>query len=106
MASMKCPLQTGLTILSPSRYKLLSTSTDNNVSVWDVLTGECEQRYHFSSPILRAQFHPRDKMVLTPIYTYRDYFKAFDWLIVSEFYSIEIRRFPYLYFIHSPIRTL
>ena len=59
--------------LSLSRYKLLSTSTDNNVSVWDVLTGECEQRYHFSSPILRAQFHPRDKMVLAPIYTFLGY---------------------------------
>lgn len=54
-----------VTSLSWSRdgYKLLSTSTDNNVCLWDVLSGECEQRYHFSSPILRAQFHPRNNQV-------------------------------------------
>ena len=33
--------------------KLVSASTDNNVSVWDVVTGECEQRLRFPSPVLR-----------------------------------------------------
>ena len=38
----------------------MSASTDNNVSVWDVVTGECEQRLRFPSPVLRVQFNPRD----------------------------------------------
>ncbi|XP_013398512.1 retinoblastoma-binding protein 5 homolog [Lingula anatina] len=41
-------------------HKLLSASTDNNVSIWDVTTGECEKSYRFPSPILKVQFHPRD----------------------------------------------
>ncbi|XKL61376.1 hypothetical protein PGB90_008433 [Kerria lacca] len=45
--------------------KLLSASTDNNVCIWDVLSGECEQRYRFPSPVLKVQFHPRnDKLFL------------------------------------------
>ncbi|GBP58882.1 Retinoblastoma-binding protein 5 homolog [Eumeta japonica] len=40
--------------------KLLSASTDHNVCIWDVLTGECEQRYRFPTPILRVQFDPRN----------------------------------------------
>jgi len=39
--------------------RLVSASTDNNVSVWDVVTGECEQRLRFPSPVLRVQFNPR-----------------------------------------------
>ena len=39
---------------------MVSASTDNNVSVWDVVTGECEQRLRFPSPVLRVQFNPRD----------------------------------------------
>ncbi|KAL1122098.1 hypothetical protein AAG570_003504, partial [Ranatra chinensis] len=48
--------------LSWSRHghKLLSASTDNNACIWDILTGECEKRYRFPSPILKAQFHPRN----------------------------------------------
>jgi len=34
--------------------RLLSASTDNNVCVWDVLTGECEQKFRFPSPILKV----------------------------------------------------
>ncbi|XP_014259788.1 retinoblastoma-binding protein 5 homolog [Cimex lectularius] len=46
-------------------HKLLSASTDNNVCIWDVLSGECEERFRFPSPILKAQYHPRnDKMFL------------------------------------------
>ncbi|XP_013187239.1 retinoblastoma-binding protein 5 homolog [Amyelois transitella] len=45
--------------------KLLSASTDHNVCIWDVLSGECEQRYRFPTPILRVQFDPRrDKRFL------------------------------------------
>ncbi|GFS82950.1 retinoblastoma-binding protein 5 homolog [Nephila pilipes] len=50
---------------SRTGHKLLSASTDNTVSMWDVLSGECEYRYRFQSPILKVQFHPRnDKMLL------------------------------------------
>ncbi len=41
--------------------KLLSASTDNNVSLWDTLTGECDQRFRFPSPVLKVQFHPRNE---------------------------------------------
>ncbi|XP_041470572.1 retinoblastoma-binding protein 5-like [Lytechinus variegatus] len=46
---------------SRNGHKLLSASTDNMVSVWDVSTGDCEQRHRFPSPVLRVQFHPRDR---------------------------------------------
>lgn len=46
-------------------YKLLSASTDNNVCIWEILNGECTQKYRFPSPILKVQFHPRnDKIFL------------------------------------------
>uniref|UniRef100_A0A8D8ZPB1 Retinoblastoma-binding protein 5 homolog n=1 Tax=Cacopsylla melanoneura TaxID=428564 RepID=A0A8D8ZPB1_9HEMI len=45
---------------SRNGYKIISASTDNNVCIWDVLTGECEQKYRFPSPILKVQFHPRN----------------------------------------------
>lgn len=41
-------------------FQLLSASTDHNVCIWDVLSGECEQRYRFPTPILRVQFDPRN----------------------------------------------
>uniref|UniRef100_A0AAX7V7A6 Retinoblastoma-binding protein 5 n=1 Tax=Astatotilapia calliptera TaxID=8154 RepID=A0AAX7V7A6_ASTCA len=41
-------------------HKLVSASTDNIVSQWDVLTGDCDQRFRFPSPILKLQYHPRD----------------------------------------------
>ena len=43
--------------------KLLSGSNDWNVSVWDVLSGECDQKYRFQSPVTKVQFHPRNKFV-------------------------------------------
>jgi COMPASS component SWD1 len=50
---------------SRNGHKLLSASTDNNVCIWDVLSGDCEQKYRFPSPILKVQFHPRsDKKFL------------------------------------------
>lgn len=45
-------------------HKLVSASTDNIVSQWDVLTGDCDQRFRFPSPILKLQCHPRDMWVL------------------------------------------
>ncbi|XP_002740061.2 retinoblastoma-binding protein 5 homolog [Saccoglossus kowalevskii] len=42
-------------------HKLLSASTDNIVCIWDVLTGECDHRYRFPSPVLKVQFNPRNK---------------------------------------------
>ena len=43
--------------------KLLSGSNDWNVSVWDVLSGDCDQKYRFQSPVTKVQFHPRNKFV-------------------------------------------
>uniref|UniRef100_T1J3M1 Uncharacterized protein n=1 Tax=Strigamia maritima TaxID=126957 RepID=T1J3M1_STRMM len=52
-------------VWSRNGHKLVSASTDNNVAIWDVLTGECDYRYRFPSPILKVQFHPRnEKMFL------------------------------------------
>ncbi|XP_046384514.1 retinoblastoma-binding protein 5 homolog [Ischnura elegans] len=45
---------------SRNGHRLLSASTDNNVCIWDVLSGECERKYQFPSPILKVQFHPRN----------------------------------------------
>lgn len=52
-------------LLSWSRdgHKLVSASTDNIVSQWDVLSGDCDQRFRFPSPILKVQYHPRDQYV-------------------------------------------
>lgn len=44
-----------------SGHKFLSASTDCVVSVWDVLTGECDYTFRFPSPVLKVQFHPRDR---------------------------------------------
>lgn len=40
---------------SRNGHKLLSASTDNNVCIWDILSGECEQKYRFPSPILKVK---------------------------------------------------
>jgi len=49
--------------------KLASASTDNTVSVWDVLTGECDYRFRFPSPVLRVQFNPRssNELLVVPM---------------------------------------
>uniref|UniRef100_A0A8C4QIB2 Retinoblastoma binding protein 5 n=1 Tax=Eptatretus burgeri TaxID=7764 RepID=A0A8C4QIB2_EPTBU len=54
---------------SRNGHKLVSASTDNMVSLWDVLTGDCEQRFRFPVPILKVQFHPRDmsKVLVCPM---------------------------------------
>lgn len=46
-----------------SGRKLLSSSTDWNVMLWDVASGDVDLRLRFPSPVLRAQFHPRDTSV-------------------------------------------
>ncbi|XP_038551611.1 retinoblastoma-binding protein 5 isoform X7 [Micropterus salmoides] len=50
-------------------HKLVSASTDNIVSQWDVLSGDCDQRFRFPSPILKLQCHPRDmdKVLVCPM---------------------------------------
>jgi hypothetical protein len=35
----------------------VSASTDNNVCIWDILSGECEQKYRFPSPILKVNLN-------------------------------------------------
>lgn len=41
-------------------FQLLSASTDNNVCIWEVLSGDCIHKYRFPSPVLKVQFHPRN----------------------------------------------
>ncbi|XP_030887882.1 retinoblastoma-binding protein 5 [Leptonychotes weddellii] len=50
-------------------HKLVSASTDNIVSQWDVLSGDCDQRFRFPSPILKVQYHPRDQYVILVLKT-------------------------------------
>lgn len=45
---------------SRNGFKLLSASSDWCVSVWDVLSGECDEKYRFPSAVTKVQFHPRD----------------------------------------------
>lgn len=54
---------------SRNGHKILSASTDNNVCIWDVLTGECEQKFRFPSAVLKVQFHPRNnsKFLVCPM---------------------------------------
>ena len=45
-----------------SGKKLLSSATDWNVVLWDVVSGEAaELCLRFSSPVAKVQFNPRDK---------------------------------------------
>ena len=54
---------------SRNGYKLLSASSDWCVSVWDVLSGECDEKYRFPSVVIKVQFHPRDntKFLVCPM---------------------------------------
>ncbi|XP_055312498.1 retinoblastoma-binding protein 5 homolog [Sitodiplosis mosellana] len=45
---------------SRNGHKLISASTDNNVCIWDILSGDCEQKFRFPSPVLKVQFDPRN----------------------------------------------
>ncbi|BHF61587.1 Retinoblastoma-binding protein 5 [Sparganum proliferum] len=44
---------------SRNSRQLLSASTDNSVSVWNVITGECEKTFTFPCPVMKVQFNPR-----------------------------------------------
>jgi len=46
---------------SRSGRKVVSASTDNTVTLWDVLSGECDLKFRFPSPVLKVQFHPRNE---------------------------------------------
>ncbi|XP_066148486.1 retinoblastoma-binding protein 5 homolog [Euwallacea fornicatus] len=54
---------------SRNSYKIASASTDNNVCIWNVLTGECEQKYRFPCPVLKVQFEPRnlERLLVCPM---------------------------------------
>ncbi len=54
---------------SRSGRKMVSASTDNTISIWDVLVGECDQRIRFPSPVLKVQFNPRNEceILVTPM---------------------------------------
>lgn len=54
----RSPYTSSSTFSNP--LQLLSASTDNNVCIWDVLTGELEHKYRFPSPVLKVQFDPRN----------------------------------------------
>lgn len=42
-------------------HKLVTASLDNTIAIWRVLSAECLMRWKFPSPILRAQFNPRNE---------------------------------------------
>lgn len=44
---------------SRNGHKIASASTDDTVCIWEVLSGECEQKYRFPRPVLKVQFEPR-----------------------------------------------
>ena len=48
---------------------MVSSSTDNTVSIWDVLSGESDKRLSFPMPVLKVQFHPRcgTEILVTPM---------------------------------------
>jgi COMPASS component SWD1 len=48
------------------RY-ILSSSRDWNCIIWDLQTGKRAYTIAFSSPIIEAQFHPRNKMLFAAI---------------------------------------
>ncbi|KAL5112621.1 hypothetical protein TcWFU_007952 [Taenia crassiceps] len=45
---------------SRNSRQLLSASTDNTVSIWNVVTGECERIFTFPCPVMKVQFNPRN----------------------------------------------
>jgi len=49
--------------------KILTASTDWNVGLWDVLSGDCEVRYRFPSAVHKVQFHPLNnkKFLVCPV---------------------------------------
>ncbi|CAH8585030.1 unnamed protein product [Schistosoma bovis] len=49
--------------------KLLSASTDNTVSIWNVLSSACEQTFQFPCPVMKVQFNARkpDQLLVCPM---------------------------------------
>uniref|UniRef100_A0A915L636 Anaphase-promoting complex subunit 4-like WD40 domain-containing protein n=1 Tax=Romanomermis culicivorax TaxID=13658 RepID=A0A915L636_ROMCU len=40
--------------------RLLTSSSDNTVAVWNIVSNECIKRFRFNSLITKVQFHPRN----------------------------------------------
>nr|ALJ75661.1 RBBP5 [Schmidtea mediterranea] len=49
--------------------KLLSASTDNHISIWDIITGDALETFRLPCPVLKVQCHPRDctKILVCPL---------------------------------------
>ncbi|KAF8561425.1 hypothetical protein P879_08572 [Paragonimus westermani] len=54
---------------SRNSRQLLTASTDNTVSIWNVVTSDCERTFRFPCPVLKAQFNPRkaDQFLVCPM---------------------------------------
>ncbi|KAJ8983267.1 hypothetical protein NQ317_007167 [Molorchus minor] len=54
---------------SRNGHKIASASTDNTVCIWNILSGECEQKYRFPCPVLKVQFEPRslERLLVCPM---------------------------------------
>ncbi|KAK4471005.1 hypothetical protein MN116_006506 [Schistosoma mekongi] len=54
---------------SRNSKRLLSASTDNTVSIWNVLSSACEQTFQFPCPVMKVQFNARkpDQLLVCPM---------------------------------------
>ncbi|KAK4873309.1 hypothetical protein RN001_015338 [Aquatica leii] len=54
---------------SRNGHKIATASTDNTVCIWDVLSGECDQKFRFPCPVLKVQFQPRnlERLLVCPM---------------------------------------
>ncbi|KAG5891689.1 hypothetical protein JTB14_021159 [Gonioctena quinquepunctata] len=54
---------------SRNGHKIASASTDNTVCIWNILSGECDQKYRFPCPVLKVQFEPRclERLLVCPM---------------------------------------
>ncbi|XP_018568510.1 retinoblastoma-binding protein 5 homolog [Anoplophora glabripennis] len=54
---------------SRNGHKIASASTDNTVCIWNILSGECEQKYRFPCAVLKVQFEPRslERLLVCPM---------------------------------------
>lgn len=55
---------------SKNGHQILTTSTDKLMAIWDVLSGDCQFRCTFPSPVLFAQFNPSNsfQILAMPLY--------------------------------------
>ncbi|KAI0979829.1 hypothetical protein GJ496_000999 [Pomphorhynchus laevis] len=49
---------------SRDSHLLLTACADNTACIWKVLSGECIQRYRFSSALIKVQFSPRNSSLI------------------------------------------